>query len=89
MLLLIEAAFIFLLGLIYVMREMKRKIKNYRTGDIIWVRENLFKKQKAILCNWNDYTFNYIPEDSFELKVKNWFFLIRNESYQQRKEKEV
>ena len=86
MLIIIEATLLILVGFVYLIRETKRKIKNYRTGDIIWVREKLFRPQKAVLCNWDDFTFNYILEDSYELKVKSWLFLARNDSYQERKQ---
>ncbi len=85
MLIIVEVALILLLAFIYLIREKKRKIRNYRTGDIIWVRHNLFKPIKGVLCNWDEQTFTYIPDDSDELFVKRWFFLIRNDSYRQRK----
>lgn len=85
MVIVIEVVLMLLLALIFIFREFKRRIKNYRTGDIIWVRESLFKTTKAILSNWDDFTFTYIPYDDDELKVKTWIFLARNESYYQRK----
>ncbi|KAA5547768.1 hypothetical protein [Adhaeribacter rhizoryzae] len=84
MLIIIEAAVIILLGLIYVVRERKRRIKKYRSGDIIWVRQNLFNPQRGVLCNWDEASFSYIPDESDELIVKKWIFLARNESYKQR-----
>lgn len=84
MLIIIEVTLILLLALIYFVRERKRRIKKYRTGDIIWVRQNLSSPHRGILCNWDETSFSYIPDESDELLVKNWIFLARNESYKQR-----
>ena len=84
MLILLEVGFILLLICIYFYREVKRRIKYYRTGDVIWVREKLLKPEKAILIKWDDLTFCYIPDDSDEIRYKLWLFLARNESYKER-----
>jgi hypothetical protein len=85
MFIIIEVIFILLIAGIYLYREKSRKIKEYRSGDVIWVREKLIKSRKAVLCNWDENTFSYIPDESDELLVKHWFFLIRNETYHQRR----
>jgi hypothetical protein len=84
MLILIEVVFILLLIIVYLNREFKRRIKNFKTGDVIWVREKRLKPQRATLSKWGDYSFCYLPDASDEIKYKLWLFFVRNESYEKR-----
>ncbi|MDB5262848.1 MAG: hypothetical protein JWQ14_2129 [Adhaeribacter sp.] len=85
LLILVEVVFILLIILLYLVREKNRRIKYYRTGDVIWVRGKHLKPERATLSKWDDFTFCYLPDASDEIKYKQWIFLVRNESDIKRK----
>ena len=76
---LVELALILLLVLFYLRKEIKISVRYFRHGDIIWVRDRSLKPQRAVLSKWNDSTFCYMLDGSYDLKFKRWFFLARNE----------
>ena len=81
---LVELALILLLVLFYLRKEIEISVRYFRHGDIIWVRDRSLKPQRAVLSKWNDSTFCYMLDGSYDLKFKRWFFLARNESYVER-----
>ena len=84
LILLIEVALISYLVLDYLKKELEISMRDFRHGDVIWVRDRSLKPQRAVLSKWSRSTFCYMLDGSCDLKFKNWFFLARNESYQER-----
>jgi hypothetical protein len=80
----VEVALILVLVLIYLRRELEISIRDFRHGDIIWVRDQSLKPQRAVLSKWNNATFCYMLDGSYDLKFKKWYFLAYNESYAMR-----
>ena len=80
-LLLIEIVLILLLVLFYLRKEIEISVRYFKHGDVIWVRDKSLKPQRAVLSKWNNATFCYMLDGSYELKFKRWIFLAHNESY--------
>jgi len=84
----VEITLIILLVLVYLRRDLQISIQYFRHGDVIWVRHKSLKPQRAVLSKWNNSTFCYMLDGSFDLHFKKWHYLARNESFAER-EKEV
>lgn len=84
LILLLEVALILLLVVIYLRRELEISMRDFRHGDVIWVRDRSLKPERAVLSKWNGKTFCYMLDGSCDLRFKKWFFLARNESYEVR-----
>jgi hypothetical protein len=75
---------LFVGSVLWFRKRLLRRIDRYKSGDIIWVREKFLISRKAILSKWDSTTFHYLPDDSYNLKIKKWSFLVRNESFEER-----
>ncbi|GEO06577.1 hypothetical protein AAE02nite_42410 [Adhaeribacter aerolatus] len=84
LILLVEIFLIALLVLFYLRRELAISMRDFRHGDVIWVRDRSLKPERAVLSKWNGKTFCYMLDGSCDLRFKKWFFLARNESYLER-----
>ncbi|MGV3587847.1 MAG: hypothetical protein ACO1OF_12645 [Adhaeribacter sp.] len=81
---LVEVALILFLVVVYLRKELEISMRDFRHGDVIWVRDRSLKPERAVLSKWNGKTFCYMLDGSCDLRFKKWFFLARNESYQER-----
>lgn len=85
----LEFTLILLLVLFYIRKEIEISMRNFRHGDVIWVWDRSLKPRRAVLSKWNNSTFCYMLDGSYDLKFRKWFFLARNESYVERENQEV
>jgi len=81
---LVEVALILFLVVVYLRKELEISMRDFRHGDVIWVRDRSLKPERAVLSKWNGKTFCYMLDGSCDLRFKKWFFLARNESYLER-----